>query len=410
LGAPQILHHSAVTGLGRLAFGVVLALAMGTSTFAGYAFGVLGPDLIDEFGITRFQLGLLTAVLFLVGGPLSLVAGPATDRFGARRVMLIAFAIAAATLLGMALSPVYAIMLLAAGLGGLALATGNPVTNKLVAVNLPPGSRGLVMGGKQAGVQVGAFLAGALLAPLAVQVGWRAALGWVALVPVLSFLAALMIVPRDASPATTGAGERGAPRSLPGGVRWLAVYAFLMGSGVAAVNAYLPLYLVERGGASQELAGAVVATIGLVGIFSRLAWGWASERMPTFSLPLLLLGGGAVVAIGLVLAIERVGLWVAWPAAILFGATAVTWNAVGNLAVITESGTGLAGRASGLLTFGFYIGFVGSPMIFGLLVDATGSYTLAWTLVALGFAATVAVILGWRRSGSHRGLPASEAA
>jgi cyanate permease len=179
---------------------------------------------------------------------------------------------------------------------------------------------------------------------------------------------------------------------------------------VAAVNAYLPLYLVERGGASQELAGAVVATIGLVGILSRLAWGWASERMPTFSLPLLLLGGGAVVAIGLVLAIERIGLWVAWPAAILFGATAVTWNAVGNLAVITESGTGLAGRASGLLTFGFYIGFVGSPVIFGLLVDATGSYTLAWTLVAVGFAATVAVILGWRRSGSHGGLPASEAA
>ena len=66
-------------------------------------------------------------------------------------------------------------------------------------------------------------------------------------------------------------GEQDAPRSLPGGVRWLAVYAFLMGSGVAAVNAYLPLYLVERAGATQEMAGAVVATIGLVGIFSRLA-------------------------------------------------------------------------------------------------------------------------------------------
>ena len=69
---------------------------MGTSTFAGYAFGVLGPNLVDEFDISRCQLGLLTAVFFLVGGPLSLVAGPATDRFGARRVMLIAFAIAAA--------------------------------------------------------------------------------------------------------------------------------------------------------------------------------------------------------------------------------------------------------------------------------------------------------------------------
>jgi predicted MFS family arabinose efflux permease len=402
----EILHHDGVTGSGRLAFGLVLALAMGTSTFAGYAFGVLGPDLIDEFDISRFQLGLLTAVFFLVGGPLSLVAGPWTDRFGARRVMLVAFAIASATLLGMALAPVYILMLIAAGLAGLALATGNPVTNKLVAVNLPPGSRGLVIGGKQAGVQVGAFLAGALLAPLAVQAGWRAALGWAALVPLLSLLAALLVVPRDATSPAQESGTTEARDSLPGGVRWLAVYAFLMGSGVAAVNAYLPLYLVERGGASQQMAGAVVATIGLVGIVSRLVWGWASERMPTFSLPLLLLGGGAVVAMALVLAIEQVGLWVAWPAAILFGATAVTWNAVGNLAVITESGTGLAGRASGLLTFGFYLGFVGSPVIFGLLVDATGSYTLAWTLIGLVFAATVVVILAWRRTAAH-GVPAA---
>jgi len=397
-----------VTRSGRLAFGVVLALAMGTGTFAGYAFGVLGPDLIDEFDISRFQLGLLTTVFFLVGGPLSLVAGPATDRFGPKRVMLIAFAIAAGALIAMALAPAYPALLLSAGFAGLALASGNPVTNKLVAVHLARGTRGLVMGGKQAGVQVGAFLAGAMLAPLAVQVGWRPALGWAAVVPILALLAAVVIVPRDAAPAPAGAGETDAPRILPGGVRWLAVYAFLMGSGVAAVNAYLPLYLVERAGASQELAGAVVATIGLVGIFSRLLWGWASERLPTFSLPLLLLGAGAVVAIGLVLAIERVGLWVAWPAAILLGATAVTWNAVGNLAVISESGSGLAGRASGLLTFGFYMGFVGSPMLFGLLVDATGSYTLAWSLVGLGFAGTVAVILGWRRTTAKTRIPAAE--
>ena len=382
---------------------------MGTSTFAGYAFGVLGPSLVDEFDISRSQLGLLTAVFFLVGGPLSLVAGPATDRFGARRVMLIAFAIAAATLVAMALAPGYPAMLVAASLAGLALATGNPVTNKLVAVHLPSGTRGLVMGGKQAGVQVGAFMAGALLAPLAAQFGWRAALGWVALVPIAALVAAVVVVPSDSTSAAEP-NEPDAPSSLPSGVRWLAVYAFLMGSGVAAVNAYLPLYLVESAGASQELAGVVVATIGLVGIFSRLVWGWASERMPTFSLPLLMLGGGSVVAIGLILAIEQFGLWVAWPAAILFGATAVTWNAVGNLAVITESGTGLAGRATGLLTFGFYMGFVGSPVLFGLLVDATGSYTLAWSLVGLGFAATVLVIMGWRRSAAHAGLPASRSA
>ena len=201
------------------------------------------------------------------------------------------------------------------------------------------------------------------------------------------------------------------PRSLPSGVRWLAVYAFLMGSGVAAVNAYLPLYLVERGGASQEMAGAVVATIGLVGIFSRLAWGWASERMPTFSLPLLMLGGGAVVAIGLILAIQRFGLWIAWPAAIMFGATAVTLERGRQPGRDHRIGHGAGGSGpSGILTFGFYMGFVGSPVLFGLLVNATGSYTLAWSLVGLGFAPTVLVILGWRRTAAHAPVPASRIA
>ncbi len=383
----------------RLSFALILALAMGTGTYAGYAFGVLGPHLIDEFEISRFQLGLLTTCFFLVGGPLSLVAGRATDRFGARRVMLVSFGISALATIAMAIAPAYPAMLLAAATAGLGLAAGNPVTNKLIAIHLPPGRRGLVMGGKQAGVQVGAFLAGALLAPLAVQIGWREALAWSAVVPALGLAIALLIVPGDRGlHADAGSSLDASDRALPAGVRWLTAYAFLMGSGIAAINAYLPLYLVERGGAAPELAGAVVATIGLVGIFSRVAWGWASERMPTFTLPLLLLGIGAVVAIGLVLAIERLGLWLAWPAAALIGATAVTWNAVGNLAVITESGSRLAGRATGLLTFGFYLGFVGSPMVFGLVVDGLGSYPLAWSLVAAIFAATVVVVLGWRRN------------
>jgi MFS family permease len=383
----------------RVSFALVLALAMGTSTYAGYAFGVLGPMIRDEFAISRFQLGLLTTGFFLVGGPLSLAAGRATDRYGARRVMMIAFAVAGGTIVGMAAAPSLPWMLAGAAAAGLALATGNPVTNKLVADHLPPGGRGLMMGSKQAGVQVGAFLAGALLAPIAGQIGWRVAFGWSAAVPLLGLLAALLVIPRAAG-AEAGRAPEGIPDdgSLPAGVRWLAAYAFLMGSGVAAINAYLPLYLVERGGASHELAGAVAATIGVVGIGSRIVLGWASERMPTFSLPLLLLGVGAVLAVAMVAAVERTGLWIAWPAAVLFGASAVTWNAVGMLAVITASGSRLAGRASGVVTAGFYLGFVGSPMVFGLLVDAAHDYLPAWLLVMAVFAATVAVVLGWRRA------------
>jgi predicted MFS family arabinose efflux permease len=380
----------------RLAFALALALMMGTGTYAAYAFGVLGPDLRQEFGLSRFELGLLTTTFFLVGGSLSLVAGRATDRFGARRVMFVAFAASAGALVGMAAAPSYALMLAVAAVAGIGLASGNPVTNKLVAVNVAPGGRGLIMGGKQSGVQVGAFLAGALLAPAAAVIGWRAALGWSALVPLAGILLALAVVPADRQ-AVVQPGER--PHGpMPRGVYWLAAYAFLMGSGVAVINAYLPLYLVERAGATQQVAGTVAATIGLVGIFSRVAWGWASERMRHYSLPLLMLGAGAVVSVLLVVAVESVGLWLAWPAAALFGASAVTWNAVGMLAVITSSGAGMAGRASGIVVFGFYIGFVASPMGFGWLVDRGADYSVAWLLVAATLSIAMLVILAWRRS------------
>jgi MFS family permease len=384
------------SGASRLAFAASLALMMGACTYAGYAFGVLGPDLRRDFALSRFELGLLTTVFFLVGGGLSLVAGRAADRFGARRVMFVAFAVSAAALGGMALSPAYLVLLGVAAIAGVALAAGNPVTNKLIAIHMPPGRRGLVMGGKQSGVQVGAFLAGAALAPAAVAFGWRAALGWSALIPIVGILLALAVIPADRHTQSVAAEGRSGP--LPRGVYWLAAYAFLMGSGVATINAYLPLYLVERVDAAPEVAGAVAATIGLVGIFSRIGWGWASERMSHFSLPLLLLGFGAVGAVLLVAAVEWAGLWLAWPAAALFGASAVTWNSVGMLAVITTSGVGMAGRASGAVTSGFYIGFVASPMLFGLLVDRTSGYTLAWLLVAGTFALTALVIAAWRRS------------
>ena len=381
----------------RLAFGAMLALMMGTGTFAGYAFGILAPDFRASFGLSRFELGLLTTAFFLVGGSVSLLAGLATDRLGARRVMVVALVASAVALTGMALAPGYGVLLAMAALAGVALAAGNPVTNKLVAVHIAPGERGLIMGGKQSGVQVGAFVAGALLAPLAVVLGWRAALAGSALLPLGAIVLALAIIPADRRPVpdpppTEPAGP------LPRGVFWLAAYAFLMGSGVATINAYLPLYLVERAGASLELAGMVAATIGLVGIGSRIAWGWASERMRQYSLPLLLLGVLAVLAVLLVAAVESAGLWLAWPAAVLFGASAVTWNAVGNLAVITSSGTARAGRATGILTFGFYIGFVASPVLFGWLIDRGVAYGLAWLGVAGVFAATVVVIGAWRRS------------
>ncbi|MPZ92200.1 MAG: MFS transporter [Actinobacteria bacterium] len=383
----------------RIPFGVVLAIAMSAASFPGFAFGALGPFLVDEFEISRSQLGLLTTLFFAVGGVLSLVAGPMVDRFGGRRVMLGAFGIIGLALLAMAGAPSYPTLLFAAAFGALSIATANPTTNKLVAVHVPPGQRGVIMGVKQSGVQIGAFAAGAILAPLAAWFGWRLALMLTASVPLLGALGALLFVPSDETDTSSrgSTDERHAP--MTSAVWWLTTYAFLMGSGVSAVTAYLPLYAVERLDFSVPTAGAVAAVIGLVGIVGRVTWGLISERRSGFVTPLLVMAIGAVASVLLLMAAEESSALI-WLGALLLGATAVTWNSVGMLAVIVLTGPAAAGRASGYVLFGFYGGFVGSPLLFGTIVDNTERYDIAWTIVAAIFVLAAGVIGAWQRSAS----------
>ena len=187
--------------------------------------------------------------------------------------------------------------------------------------------------------------------------------------------------------------------------RWLkalASYAFLMGSGMTAVIAYLPLYGEERIGLSVTTAGAVASTIGLMGVCSRILWGWRSERFSHLSLPLMIMSTGAAVATGLILAGQSVGGWILWPAALMIGATAAAWMAVAMLSILTEVEHDQTGQASGLVVFGFFCGCIASPMLFGYSVDVTGSYVPGWlgVMTAFIFASIIAARWhqAWRRS------------
>lgn len=372
---------------------------MGATSFPGFAFGALGPFLVDDFDLSRSSLGLLTTLFFAVGGILSLVAGPMVDRFGGRTVMLGAFGVIGITILAIAGSPSYPLLLVSAAFGGASIAAANPTTNKLVAVHVPPGQRGVIMGFKQSGVQIGAFAAGAVLAPLAAWLSWRVALLLAATVPLLGALGTLVVVPADKTSASSSQAKSEQRAPMDNAVWWLTAYAFLMGSGVSAVTAYLPLYAVERLDFSIETAGAVAAVIGLVGIAGRIVWGFVSDRRSGFVMPLLVMAVGAVASVLLLMAAEENSALV-WLGALLMGATAVTWNAVGMLAVVAMTGPAAAGRASGYVLFGFYGGFVISPLLFGTIVDNTERYEVAWSIVAGIFVLAAVVIGAWQRSGS----------
>jgi sugar phosphate permease len=378
-------------GLARLTLALTVFMASGA--FPAFALGVLSPLVIDEFRLSRAELGLITTAMYLVGGLASISAGSIVDRAGPRRVIVGAFGMTAVTLACMAVAPAFPFLVALAGVAGVAMAAGNPATNKVVASVVPSPYRGTVIGVKQAGVQLGVFGAGAALPAIAAGGGWRAAIAASIFVPALG----LLVTPRSIdAPPSAGAGHPNRETSgLSTGLVALTAYAFLMGGGVSATMAFLPLYLVEARGASLAFAGLIAALIGLTAIIFRITWGLWSARLSSYGLALAALAAGSIVSVLVILAIGSIGIALAVPAALLFGATASTWNSLGMLAAIDASGSARAGRATGRVLLGFYFGFVVAPLGFGAIVDSTGTYIPAWLAVAAlfglatGVAATV---------------------
>jgi hypothetical protein len=104
------------------------------------------------------------------------------------------------------------------------------------------------------------------------------------------------------------------------------------------------------------------------------------------------------------LAAPAVGVWALWVGALGMGATAVSWNSVGMLAVMVEAGDERAGGASGVVLMGFLGGLGVGPPLFGWSVDRYDSYGpgLTGLLIVLSIATVVGI--AWERSrGTIRG-------
>lgn len=396
----------------EIGFVVTLTLGMAVCTFLPYALGALGPFITDDLGISRTALGSLTTVTYLVAAGLSPLAGPVVDRFGGRRSLTLTFVTGALSMVVVAAAGGhYAGLVAASVLFGIPVAFGNPATNQLAARAVPAGQHGIVTGLKQSGVQVGAFLAGFVLPAVAGPVGWRPAVGGCAVLGLagLAFTGRFAPGPSvDASPAADPGGaaaDRGRPELGPD-VNRLTVYALLMGFGVGAVSAYLPLYAVEELGYSRGIAGLTAALMGFVGIAGRIGWGHRQDRTDTPVMRSLgVLAAGSVAAAAAMGSADRLGPALLWIGAAVFGATAVAWNALGMLWIVRDVDVAVAGRASGRVLLGFYIGFVLGPVSFGWAADRVG-YGAGWVAVTAGFVAAAALTVRWVGQDRRRASPA----
>jgi MFS transporter, ACS family, hexuronate transporter len=371
--------------------------------------GPLAPFFRDELGIGSTQVGLVMSAAALGYTLTQIPVGWFVDRIGARWPIAIGEVIAGLCMIGVSMSTSYGWLL------GLMLATGMgcgflmPATTQAVVVWFPRRERATVMGVKQTAVNIGGIVGAATLPVVAVAWGWRTGFLGVGLLAIAIALLSLLFyrdpergvaastaIPNQTAPAATGA-QRPSLRALMRQRNiWLVATAGLFMNWVEmAILGHFVLYGKDVLGLSAIFAGGLLATAETAGAISRPASGVVSDwlfhgaRKPVFLI-------FAVLATALCLLVALAGHDLGkllYPVVFLLGIGTVGFGAIFFTMISEFGGRTGAGTASALGSTVSMVGSIVGPPAFGLIVDASGSYRLAWLSLMLFGAIAVAALL-----------------
>jgi sugar phosphate permease len=335
--------------------------------------------------------------VYLGGVLMSLPAGWLTDRLGVRATLGLGQLVIGVGVILAALGANLAACLVCLVFAGFGFSVLNPATGKAVVDWFPSRRRGVAMGIKQTGLTLGGLTGALTLPPLALAYGWRRALITAGAVSVISAVVVVLLYRTPAVSALAPVASRvrlGELRVFLRRPGVLIVFAsgFFLSVVQSSVLAYLTLYTRETFAVSAVAAGQFLALAQVGGTASRLGWGAISDRLfggrrrPGVVINAL---AGAAVYGALSLG-PSVPAPVMVPLAVLAGAGAFGWVGLYFALVAEIGGARYAGLLTGVAVAFAWSGVLVGPPGFGLLLDATGAYTVPWlALAAISLAVAV---------------------
>jgi MFS family permease len=346
---------------------------------------VLGVFFAATYRLNLAQMGTLLSALTLGWAASAIVIGKLVDRYGPRRMLGIGTSILSGLAVAIALSNRLALTAALLFALGIVLGTVPLSGTKAVLVIWPREQRGLPMGIRQMGVPVGAMVAALVLPTLAERVGVRPLYFSLALLLAVSgFTFCAVLPPHRATPSTLAPTDHALG---PGAARYAlpAACGFLLAWGQYALVTYTIPMLRDREGLAISTAGILLALAQAGGAAARMLFGHLSDRLGGQRDRVLL--GAAIGAAALAVIVAslpmHLSLVILAPLWLLLGATMVGWNAL----ALTWAGERVAVQhaalAMGTTTSAILLGATVSAPAFGLIVEMSGSYRIAWLVLAL---------------------------
>ncbi|CAG0943118.1 hypothetical protein BROC_02139 [Candidatus Brocadiaceae bacterium] len=358
-------------------FRVVLLVAMALPMLVLYATSTLGHYLSADLQFEHHLIGFLITSSFGVAAVLSLWAGNIVDYLGSRQSLRLLFATIVVAFIVVITTPNFYGLVGAAAICGIAQALANPVTNLLIAQQVPPAQKAGVVGLKQSGVQLSALFAGLVLTKVAADYGWRVAFGSIIPIALLFLLAVPSVTPKQHQAVNKSFAL---PTINPLVARLMSVQ-FCVGLSLSAFVTYLPTFAALQG-MPKTLAGSLIAVFGVMGILSRIILTPLGAKLRDESWLLLTLV--IIAALSVVITIQATPEYYLplWVGAIGVGLTAVGTNAIAMSMLIRDpKDFGHVPTASGLVSVAFFGGFAIGPALYAALSYYSGSLALSWNTV-----------------------------
>jgi MFS family permease len=371
------------------------------ATMAAYSFPVVAPVIAKDLQVPGTLVGFFISTVYGVGIISAVLSPRFIRRFGAVRVSQLVLIATLAMLLACSLGSIISVVL-GAALLGLAYGATAPASAHLLVPRTPPRVMNLVLSIRQIGVPLGGVLAGLVMAPLTLSLGWQAALLWQT-VPVLAAVLLLECVRRswdvDRDP-TRQILSKGlfAPVQIlfdRPELRRLSFVSFIYGGIQLCFIAFLTVHLTSKTGFDLVQAGWALAIYQLAAVISRPIWGWLADKW--ISANSLLAWQGFIMGVAALLTGQFTESWSSGFILLLCAVAGMTASGFTGLAYAEWARLGGAQRteATGLGSGLMFAGVLLLPSLFSVAVTYFDDFGLAYAVVG-GLAALSGWLL-WRQ-------------
>ncbi len=348
------------------------------------------PLIRRDFALDYTQAGLVISAFTLAYGIGQLPAGWLADRIGHRLVITVGICGVAVAGFFVGLSQTYVMMIVLLALMGVLGGGYHPAAPPMISALVEPKNRGRALGLHMIGGSASYFLAPLIAAAIATAWGWRGSFIGLAFPAMVLGAVFYGLLGRQV------AGKKGEYKTTvihtevpaqPGRLRrlvWLIILSASSQAVMTSTMSFIPLFLVDHFGISEQAAAASMALIYSAGLWASPLGGYLSDRLGRVPVILVVsfIAGPIIYLLNLV------------PYGIAIGAVLVTIGAVIYVRMpVTEayivSQTSARNRST-ILGIYFFSGMEGGGILtlgMGYLIDRFGfyaSFTIAGaTLLAM---------------------------